>query len=77
MPLPRRSPSPVSRLLHLARLTATAAAFAASLAAATPDTTRPWTRWWWPGNAVSDAGITAQLEAMAAAGLGGVEITPP
>ena len=37
---------------------------------------KPWTRWWWPGSAVDRAGITSQLEAMAAAGIGGVEITP-
>ena len=39
-------------------------------------TNKPWTRWWWPGSAVDRAGITSQLEAMAAAGIGGVEITP-
>lgn len=39
-------------------------------------TARPWTRWWWPGNAVDPAGLTRQLEAFARAGLGGVEITP-
>jgi hypothetical protein len=44
--------------------------------AATPDPTRPWTRWWWPGSAVDEAGLTRQLEQFAAAGLGGVEITP-
>lgn len=37
---------------------------------------RPWTRWWWPGSAVDEAGLTRQLEAFARAGLGGVEITP-
>ena len=37
---------------------------------------KPWTRWWWPGSAVERGQITAQLEAMAAAGIGGVEITP-
>ncbi len=41
-----------------------------------PDTTKPWTRWWWPGSAVDEASITRQLEQFAAAGLGGVEITP-
>jgi alpha-L-rhamnosidase len=38
--------------------------------------TRPWTRWWWLGSAVDEAGLTAELEALRAAGLGGVEITP-
>ncbi|HET9475584.1 MAG TPA: glycosyl hydrolase, partial [Steroidobacteraceae bacterium] len=40
-----------------------------------PDT-RPWTRWWWPASAVDRAEITRQLEALNAAGIGGVEITP-
>jgi hypothetical protein len=39
-------------------------------------TAKPWTRWWWPGSAVDRANITAQLSAIAAAGIGGVEITP-
>jgi len=43
---------------------------------ATTQTTKPWTRWWWPGSAVDRAGITAQLTAIADAGIGGVEITP-
>ena len=38
--------------------------------------TRPWTRWWWQGSAVDSRSITAQLEALAAAGIGGVEVTP-
>lgn len=37
---------------------------------------KPWTRWWWQGSAVDPAGLTANLEAIAAAGLGGVEVTP-
>jgi hypothetical protein len=36
---------------------------------------RPWTRWWWLGSAVDSAGITRELEALAAAGFGGVEVT--
>lgn len=36
--------------------------------------TRPWTRWWWLGSVVDQAGIWAQLTAYAAAGMGGVEI---
>lgn len=39
-------------------------------------TTKPWTRWWWPGSAVNAKDITGNLEAYKAAGLGGVEITP-
>jgi hypothetical protein len=38
--------------------------------------TKPWTRWWWHGSALTKEGITAELEAYAKAGLGGVEITP-
>lgn len=37
-------------------------------------TYRPHTRWWWPGNALTKADITFQLEQMAAQGMGGVEI---
>jgi len=39
-------------------------------------TAKPWTRWWWPGSAVDAAGLRAQLEELAKAGIGGVEITP-
>ena len=38
--------------------------------------TRPWTRWWWMGSAVDRPGLSAELENLKAAGLGGVEITP-
>ncbi len=36
---------------------------------------RPWTRWWWPGNAVDSGNISRELQEMANAGIGGVEIT--
>lgn len=36
---------------------------------------KPWTRWWWMGSAVDSANLTRELEALAAAGLGGVEVT--
>ncbi|WP_026370586.1 glycosyl hydrolase [Kallotenue papyrolyticum] len=39
-------------------------------------TARPWTRWWWFGNAIDETEITRQLEALRAAGFGGVEISP-
>lgn len=38
--------------------------------------TKPWTRWWWHGSAVTREGITAELEAYKEAGIGGLEITP-
>ena len=38
--------------------------------------TRPWTRWWWQGSSVTEAGITKELVALKNAGFGGVEITP-
>ena len=37
---------------------------------------KPWTRWWWMGSAVDEAGLTAAMEAYRDAGLGGLEITP-
>ncbi|MDP4226948.1 MAG: glycosyl hydrolase, partial [Bacteroidota bacterium] len=37
---------------------------------------KPWTRWWWLGNAVDQEGLTFRLEEMNKAGFGGVEITP-
>ncbi len=37
---------------------------------------KPFVRWWWLGSAVDEAGLTCNLEAFAAKGLGGVEITP-
>ncbi|MGC4016738.1 MAG: glycosyl hydrolase [Luteolibacter sp.] len=38
--------------------------------------TKAWTRWWWHGNEVTVEDLTAQMEKYAAAGLGGLEITP-
>ena len=38
--------------------------------------TKPWTRWWWHGSAVDKNNLTANLEELAKAGFGGVEITP-
>ncbi|WP_149274743.1 glycosyl hydrolase [Pareuzebyella sediminis] len=40
------------------------------------NTAKPWTRWWWMGNAVDTAGIRQNLQALSDGGLGGVEITP-
>jgi len=38
--------------------------------------TRPWTRWWWLGNAVEDGNLDRELSRLDEAGFGGVEITP-
>jgi len=38
--------------------------------------TKPWTRWWWQGSAVDKASLSAQLQALSAIGIGGVEVTP-
>src|SRR5664279_204051 len=38
--------------------------------------TKPWTRWWWMGSAVDEAGINEQLTQLSDAGFGGVEIVP-
>ncbi|GAA4203011.1 glycosyl hydrolase [Pedobacter jeongneungensis] len=37
---------------------------------------KPWTRWWWMGNAVDEQNLDLVLKKYADAGLGGVEITP-
>ena len=37
---------------------------------------KPWTRWWWLGNAVDRENLTRELTDFAAHGLGGVEVTP-
>lgn len=37
---------------------------------------KPWTRWWWMGNAVDKENIRTNLIALDSAGIGGVEITP-
>jgi hypothetical protein len=39
-------------------------------------TAKPWTYWWWMGNAVTKEEITRHLEAYAKAGMGGVHIVP-
>ena len=37
---------------------------------------KPGTRWWWLGSAVDSTGLTANMEDLAQAGFGSVEITP-
>ncbi|MCP2253193.1 Glycosyl hydrolases family 2, sugar binding domain [Prauserella aidingensis] len=38
--------------------------------------TRPWTRWWWLGSAVTGDGLRDELDQLAGHGFGGVEIQP-
>ncbi|AZA51532.1 glycosyl hydrolase [Chryseobacterium sp. G0201] len=42
----------------------------------TTETAKPWTRWWWMGNAVDEKGLDKQLTTLNKAGFGGVEIVP-
>jgi len=66
-------------LLPIAAALAVRATDDQASAAGWPEITRenkPWVRWWWPGSGVDHASLTAQLEKFAAAGIGGVEITP-
>jgi hypothetical protein len=73
-----------SRLIRCAVVVACALASGGSLAAAGGDTfwpaltaeCRPWTRWWWLGSAVDEQNLSRELETIAVAGFGGVEITP-
>ncbi|MCW9705294.1 glycosyl hydrolase [Fodinibius salsisoli] len=37
---------------------------------------KPWTRWWWQGNAVDKANLSSDLEQLKNVNIGGVEITP-
>lgn len=70
----------LSALVGLSCLVASHAAEPAAKApVAWPELTKenkPWTRWWWPGSGVDKASLTRQLEQLATAGIGGVEITP-
>jgi len=71
-------------LVLLAGLLSSGALRAADAPAPSPDNAwprptrenKPWTRWWWLGSAVDKPNLTRELEAIAAAGFGGVEITP-
>jgi len=38
--------------------------------------TKPWTRWWWMGSIVNAKDLATEMQKYAAAGLGGLEITP-
>ncbi|MEZ5104070.1 MAG: glycosyl hydrolase [Draconibacterium sp.] len=41
----------------------------------TTQTAKPWTRWWWMGNAVDEKNISRELKELSDVGIGGVEIT--
>ncbi len=42
----------------------------------TTNETKPWSRWWWLGSITTEDGLKTAMEKYAAAGLGGLEITP-
>src|SRR5215468_9132002 len=67
-----------SKLFALALLSVLATAAAAAELAWPPVTseTKPWSRWWWLGNISTEEGLKSAMESYAAAGLGGLEITP-
>ena len=67
---------PLRHLLLLASLAAFASPATALDWPAVQRETKPWSRWWWFGNIADNASLTAALESAAAAGLGGLEITP-
>jgi len=74
--MPRPFAAPVVLSLCVVAQFAVASAETPSAWPEVTQTARPWTRWWWPGSGVDEAGLTRQLEMFAQAGLGGVEITP-
>ena len=39
-------------------------------------TAKPWTYWWWMGNAVNDKDLVHSLEQFKAVGIGGVHMIP-
>jgi hypothetical protein len=66
------------RLLLTVALLGTAA-FLSAAEPAWPQITsqsKPWSRWWWLGNIGTEKDFTTEMEKYAAAGLGGLEITP-
>ncbi len=71
-------------LCHLACLAAISSGFALALRAAGGDldwpevtqTSKPWSRWWWLASIGTKEEFSAEMERYAAAGLGGLEITP-
>ena len=66
-------------LLSMLLLAAGPACFAVAPDTSWPPISRdakPWTRWWWLGSGVDNDNLSRELAAIAAAGFGGVEITP-
>ncbi|MCD6364704.1 MAG: hypothetical protein J7M14_02390, partial [Planctomycetes bacterium] len=41
-----------------------------------PAEAKPFVRWWWNGNCVTEEGLLHELDVMQAAGIGGIEINP-
>ena len=69
----------MKKLLVLNLLLIGSIAFAQSSFSGLPEmsnTQKPWTRWWWMGNAVDKENLRDNLIQLSEAGIGGVEITP-
>jgi hypothetical protein len=69
----------LTTILALAMLSTIAANAANAADSGWPAVTvemRPWTRWWWMGNAVDEKNLGEELARYHAAGIGGVEVTP-
>ena len=63
-------------LISFATLVGTSVQMSAQSWIPIPQEAKPYTRWWWLGSAVDKEGLTYNLEELAKAGIGGVEITP-
>jgi hypothetical protein len=69
----------VCRVLLLSSIACVAAAVCPAEELSWPkvtNETKPWSRWWWLGSMVTEDGLRSEMEKYAAAGLGGLEITP-
>ncbi|CAH0997491.1 hypothetical protein EMA8858_03624 [Emticicia aquatica] len=65
-------------ILKIAAFTLFVSTFAAAQPKWKPITqqSKPWSRWWWEGNAVNPKDLTYNMENYQKVGLGGLEITP-
>lgn len=72
----RLLPFTIILLLNLGNITDQKSYAQTNLWPAVKKEMKPWTRWWWMGNAVDEANISALLKDYQQIGIGGVEIAP-